>query len=262
MTGPIAGVCNAAFNYTVPNVSGVTYNWTATNSATVTPSGNTANVDFSTATAFPVNVCVTASNACATSAARCLNNIKGVPANPATLTGSATECKNATGIAYSTTGSSGASTYRWSAPTGSVVTDGSSSGNPLITTATSVTVNFGSTSGNMSVIAQNTCGNSGAKSLYVTLINCRESVVDFSDQSTVYPNPANGNAELKFLAEQNGIVTIELVDLSGRIINSQSLTAQQGINLFPVDLTAASKGAYLLVVKQGSNTVRMPLLVE
>lgn len=262
MTGPIAGVCNAAFNYSVPLVSGVTYNWSATNSASVTPSGNTASIDFSTATAFPVNVCVTASNACATSAARCLNNIKGVPANPATLTGSTTECKNATGIAYTTSGSTGTSTYRWSAPTGSVVSDGSFTGNPLITTATSVTVNFGSVSGNMSVIAQNSCGNSGAKSLYVTLVNCRESFTDESGVLSIYPNPVKGNAELKFVAEQNGIVSIRLYDLSGRIIFTQNTNAQQGINLIPMDFNAVSKGSYIIIVKQDENSVRLPLIIE
>lgn len=263
MTGTIAGVCSSAFNYTVPLVAGVTYNWSATNSATVTPSGNTANVDFSTATSFPVNVCVTATNACATSAARCLNNIKGAPANPATLTGSNSECKNATGIAYSTSGSSGASTYRWSAPSGSVVSDGSFTGNPLITTATSVTVNFGLVSGNVSVVAQNTCGNSGTKALFVTLVTCRESLVDESNETTtIYPNPTKGNAEIKYVAEQNGPVTIQLMDLGGRIIHSQTFTSQQGINRIPVDFTSTIKGAYILSVNQNGSILRLPLLLE
>ncbi len=262
MTGPIAGVCNGAFNYTVPLVSGVTYNWSATNSATVTPSGNTANVDFSTATAFPVNVCVTASNACATSAARCLNSIKGIPANPATLSGSTTECKNATGIAYSTSGSAGASTYRWSAPAGSVVSDGSFTGNPLVTTATSVTIDFGSVSGSVGVIAQNTCGNSGTKALSVTLTNCERMFNEAEVATSIFPNPVKEFAEIKYVADKNGIATIQLYDLSGRIIYSNNVLAQQGLNEFPVYFTSTAKGAYILSVIQDGNSVRLPVLVE
>jgi hypothetical protein len=58
------------------------------------------------------------------------------------------------------------------------------------------------------------------------------------------------------------LVTIELIDLSERIIYLQNLAAEQGMNFFPVILSAASKGGYLIVVKQQGNTTRIPLLVE
>lgn len=263
MTGPIAGVCNSAQSYSVPLVSGVTYNWTATNSATVTPSGNTASVDFSTATSFPVNVCVTASNACATSSPRCLNNIKGVPANPASLTGPTTVCFNATGVSYTASASAGATSYRWSAPSGCVISDGVNNGNPLITTATTVTVNFGTVSGNIGVIAQNACGNSGTKTLAVTVNACtRESVSEVLNTAVLIPNPVSGNASLKFILPQSATVTVQLFDLSGRLLKSFVAEGMEGMNELPVDFSSFPKGAYHLNITSSGFTEHLPVLIN
>ncbi len=263
MTGPSAGVCNSTQTYTVPLVSGVTYNWTATNSATVTPSGNTADVDFSTATAFPVNVCVTASNACATSPARCLNNIRSVPGTPGTITGASTVIENSVDHPYSISAVFGATSYRWAAPSGCVVDDGSSTGNPLITASTSVTIDFGVVSGNVSVIAQNACGNSGTRNKYVNVVAPSRLGLDESYASiTMIPNPANGLAEIQFNANRSGSVMIQIFDLSGRNVLTKTTMAEQGVNNFMIDFSSMASGTYILTVIQDGSAIRMPILID
>lgn len=263
MTGPSAGVCNSTQTYTVPLVSGVTYNWTATNSATVTPSGNTANVDFSTATSFPVNVCVTASNACATSAARCLNNIRAVPGTPGTITGASTVFENSVDNPYSITAVFGATSYRWAAPAGCVVDDGSSTGNPLITSSPSVTIDFGVVSGNVSVIAQNACGNSGTRNKYVTVVApSRLGTDEILPSLSMIPNPANGLAEIQFNADRSGTAMIQIFDMSGRNVFTKTITTEQGVNSLMINLSSIARGSYILAVKQEDAVSRMPVLID
>jgi len=143
-----------------------------------------------------------------------------------------------------------------------VVSDGSFTGNPLVTTATSVTIDFGSVSGSVGVIAQNTCGNSGTKALSVTLTNCERMFNEAEVATSIFPNPVKEFAEIKYVADKNGIATIQLYDLSGRIIYSNNVLAQQGLNEFPVYFTSTAKGAYILSVIQDGNSVRLPVLVE
>ncbi len=263
MTGPVAGVCNGLFTYSVPLVSGVTYNWTATNGALVTPSNNTATVDFSTVSSFPVNVCVTASNSCGTSSPRCLNNIRGVPATPGPITGPDNVCMNATGISYSIAPIFGALSYRWTAPAGSIISDGSASGNPLITNANAVTINFGISGGNVSVRAQNSCGLGGTRNKTITVVDCNlpPRYVLNNDQLKLQPNPAAGSVTLEYNADNQTTATIELLDVSGRKLFSNITSFQAGTNVLTFDFSQYAAGTYIVSVisEKQHNYVRLIL---
>ncbi|MFA4917324.1 MAG: hypothetical protein WC560_11735, partial [Syntrophales bacterium] len=84
-----------------------------------------------------------------------------VPAQPSAITGTASLCDGASGITYSITAVTGATTYTWSVPSGASITGGQGT--------TSVTVTFGSASGDVSVTANNACGPSSASTLAVTV---------------------------------------------------------------------------------------------
>ncbi|NTW33242.1 MAG: LamG domain-containing protein [Bacteroidetes bacterium] len=85
----------------------------------------------------------------------------GVPATPGTITGSATVCASQSGEIYSILPVSGAGSYTWTVPTGANITAGQGT--------SSATVNFGTTSGNISVTATNNCGTSAVKNLGITV---------------------------------------------------------------------------------------------
>jgi hypothetical protein len=84
-----------------------------------------------------------------------------VPAMPGAISGTATVCQGQSGLTYFITSVSGATSYTWSVPSGASITSGQGT--------TSVIVTFGSTSGAVSVTANNACGASSASTLSITV---------------------------------------------------------------------------------------------
>ncbi|MDZ7366568.1 MAG: hypothetical protein ONB43_11950 [candidate division KSB1 bacterium] len=77
------------------------------------------------------------------------------------ITGSSSVCANATGVSYSISAVSGATSYTWTVPAGASVASGQGT--------TSITVDWGATSGNVTVTPSNSCNTGTANSLAVTV---------------------------------------------------------------------------------------------
>jgi hypothetical protein len=88
------------------------------------------------------------------------------PATPGTITGITCVATGQAGYTFSISSVSNANAYTWTVPTGASITSGQGT--------TSITVTFGTTAGNITVTADNSCGSSSASSLTVTLtyISC------------------------------------------------------------------------------------------
>jgi len=82
--------------------------------------------------------------------------VNAPPAAAGSITGTATVCGGANGVAYSVAVVSGASTYVWILPAGATIASGANTN--------SITVNFAAnaSSGNITVYANNSCGNGAA----------------------------------------------------------------------------------------------------
>jgi hypothetical protein len=165
-----SSVCSGAsgVTYTISAVSGATtYTWTVPTGASVTAGAGTTSITVNWGTATSGNVTVTAGNTCGTSAAASLAvTVISTPATPGTITqanpSGSSVCTNASGVTYSISAVSGATTYTWTVPSGASITVGAGT--------TSITVNWGTaTSGNVTVTAGNTCGTSSASTLGVTV---------------------------------------------------------------------------------------------
>ncbi|MBK6903467.1 MAG: HYR domain-containing protein [Saprospirales bacterium] len=91
--------------------------------------------------------------------------VNGAPATPGAISGTTPVCSDQTGLIYSISAVSGATSYNWTVPTGWSITAGSGT--------ISITVTSGSAdqSGTIAVTATNTCGTSAASSLAVDLID-------------------------------------------------------------------------------------------
>src|ERR1051326_610609 len=100
--------------YSVATVTGATtYSWTVPTGATVVAGQGTKTITI-TFGATSGSVCVTASNACGTSNANCLNisvDTNGVVGNVGTITGPSPVCATQTGLIYSVPAVTGATTY-------------------------------------------------------------------------------------------------------------------------------------------------------
>jgi hypothetical protein len=192
-------------------------------------------------------VSVTANNACGSSAAKTLT-VKGTPATPVAISGPAMVCANQFGVPYSIAAIPNATTYTWTGMTGSHISDGAvtSSGTTLTTTSTSVTVNFGSTSGILNVKANNPCGAGRNKSLTIGF-NCRESenVNENFPGVSVFPNPTTGSFTLQFESKPASPVKIVMTDVIGKVVDRFE-TIDKSIVIDRSDLVA---GIYYLTAK-------------
>lgn len=149
--------------YSIGAVTGATsYVWTVPAGATITAGQGTTSITVNWGTTGG-NVCVSAVNACGTSTPRCLAvTVNSPPAAPGPITGLSAVCPNQTGVIYSIAAVTGASSYTWTVPAGSTITGGQGT--------TSITVNWGTTGGNVCVTANNSCGSSAPTCLAVTIV--------------------------------------------------------------------------------------------
>ncbi len=154
--------CNASGEvYSITAVNDASsYGWQVPAGATITSGSTTSSitVDFGTQSG---NVSVRAENACDNSNYTDLA-VSTIPEQPGSITGDNEVCLNETGVTYSITPISNATSYEWQVPAGATITSGS--------TTTSITVDFGTQSGNVSVRAVNACGNSAYTDLAVDAV--------------------------------------------------------------------------------------------
>ncbi len=157
ITGNIS-VCSGSSNtYSIPAVIGATsYTWTLPSGWTGT---STTNSITTTASSTSGNITVTASNACGTSSPSTLAvTVNTIPANPGTISGPTLVCLGSTTI-WSIVSDTNATSYTWTLPPG---WGGSS-------TTDSIMATVGSSTGNITVTANNSCGSSSPSSL--TILN-------------------------------------------------------------------------------------------
>jgi hypothetical protein len=140
------------------------YNWTVPSGASITGGGSTNAITVTMGTTSG-DVCVTATNICGTSSARCLPiTVTNPPATPGTISGSTVVPPSTTGEPYSISAVTGATSYNWSTTAGSTIASGGGS--------TAVTVNFtggAGTTTDICVTASNACGTSSPQCKTVTI---------------------------------------------------------------------------------------------
>ena len=227
------------------------YNWTMPAGMTIASGAGTNAITVNTAANFAGGLIkVSASNCKGTSGLKSLQ-LYSIPAMPGTITGSATVCANQSGVTYSVAAVAGATSYSWTLPAGATITNGSGTN--------SITVTFGTSSGSVSVKAVNTCGQSSARNLTVS-ISCRfaEPQLGF----TMYPNPAQKEVTISFNAESNLQYLITINDITGRKLSEITGTSVKGLNEVLLDVSAFVKGVYLISYEQKDVRILKKLVVE
>ena len=249
VSGGIAKVCPGdARTYSTTAVAGMTYNWVVPAGATITTGQGTANITVSYTPNFVANgtMSVTANNACGSSTARTLTIARNVLASPAAITGASAICPGAT-VTYTATAVAGATSYSWTLPTGATIIG--------TTTANTINVQWGTRGGNLSVRAVNACGNSGSRSLAIT-VSCTSGLasgVNTNQSIEIYPNPVSDIANLKFVSTGSSNYSISISDMAGRKLISETYRSTPGLNIHQLNLTRLSKGTYLVIIENGSS---------
>lgn len=256
ISGPASGQCGqTGVSYSISPVALATsYSWTASCGTIVGPT-NLSAITVDWPASFTVcTLTVTASNACGVSIPRTLG-VTGAPGLPAVITGNAAPCAN-TAEMYTTTGSSGATSYIWTVPAGAVIL-GPSNGNSIL-------VQWGASSGNITVRASNACGNSAVRSFTGT-ISCRLNQVNAASgafSAEVYPNPATEKATVKFNSSTAADYTLILTDVIGQQVLTSNGHANEGVNMIELNVGAVAKGVYMLTIISNGSTEQIRLAVE
>jgi hypothetical protein len=68
----------------------------------------------------------------------------------------------------------------------------------------------------------------------------------------VYPNPAKESISASFTAEMAGVMQWRVMDMSGRIVEQGTFSAQNGTNRMEVNLTRVESGSYMLELMDGA----------
>ena len=90
-------------------------------------------------------------------------------------------------------------------------------------------------------------------------ITCETAPVD---GYSVYPNPANGllNIELELENHQGDDVSIEVIDINGKILQLQQVQLTRGYNHLEVDLSEIPSGVYMINFAGTKDYIKLSLI--
>lgn len=72
---------------------------------------------------------------------------------------------------------------------------------------------------------------------------------------SVYPNPSSDAVNVRMFASNDGVATIMIYDISGRLLNSYNSYVKEGESVFCLDVAGLSNNLYLLKVNFEGDTV-------
>jgi hypothetical protein len=78
----------------------------------------------------------------------------------------------------------------------------------------------------------------------------------------VFPNPANDYVEISFSSEISGKASVQLLDMSGRIVLQESIEVTEGQNNAGFDISELSTGIYMMNLVQDQAVSRFKIVVE
>ena len=79
----------------------------------------------------------------------------------------------------------------------------------------------------------------------IVAVNCKAT----GDGIIVYPNPAVQNITCEFYQAKEDVLEISILDVTGRVIKSETYNAQKGKNASIIQIDDLSKGAYYLQIR-------------
>lgn len=79
---------------------------------------------------------------------------------------------------------------------------------------------------------------------------------------SIFPNPAANDFSVLISAAENGKYTVRISDVTGRMVHTQQLQVNNGMNYFAFDKLNLQSGAYTIEIINGSNKLTKKLIVQ
>jgi len=176
--------------YSISSVSGATsYTWNVPSGATIASGQGATSITVNygcAAVSGSVQVTPSNANGCSGMAGSLPVTVTSVGA-AGSISGLSAVCQSQTNVSYSIAGVSGATTYTWTVPTGATIASGQG--------GTSITVTWGSTSGNVSVTPANASGCAGTGSSLSVTVAAPPCSPSNPPPQTPYPSPTDWRNE-------------------------------------------------------------------
>ena len=78
----------------------------------------------------------------------------------------------------------------------------------------------------------------------------------------MYPNPATSVINVEFSTVQNDNTVIKLMDVSGRAMMQNEITALNGFNKSVFDVSKLSKGVYMVVIENSKGVAKNRIVIN
>ncbi|MBL0050825.1 MAG: T9SS type A sorting domain-containing protein [Bacteroidetes bacterium] len=149
----------------------------------------------------------------------------------------------------------GAISYTWTVVTGSTIVSGLNTN--------SITVNWGSINGTISVKVNSACGVSSPGTLGVAF-TCKEgSNNELSNTISPYPVPTDRYTSIDLLSETDGLQTeIYVYNLLGEKVLFETAILQSGENKITIDCKNLDNGTYIMKVHNKEINKQGRILIE
>ncbi|MEZ4883328.1 MAG: S8 family serine peptidase [Chitinophagales bacterium] len=76
-----------------------------------------------------------------------------------------------------------------------------------------------------------------------------------------FPNPSNGQLFVEYLEEKATQVNLNVYDLLGRLVSSQNLPVEEGLNRFELDLSTQPKGRYIVELAGTNQPLKQSIII-
>lgn len=76
----------------------------------------------------------------------------------------------------------------------------------------------------------------------------------------IYPNPTKGTLKLDYELDRDGVLQIDLVDISGKILSSEKVRAEKGAGFYYMYLDGLPKGIYVLKIYKNNSVFLVELI--
>jgi len=252
IAGQGRGLCGGGtftYHFMSP-VPGTSYTWSVPASCTILSGQGTASITVSIPSDFSggeISV--------VTDPATCKGNIfkdtlSVKPVMPSEIAGPSFVGDSEMGVVFSIIPQAGVE-YNWRVPYGAAIVSGQGTN--------SVTVNWGSKPGFIIVRTFN-CADSAGRKLYVH-VNCSEpldekaiekAIVSHNNEFLAYPNPAINTCTISFTGKTGDKYSIELTDLTGKILQHKSGMVLSGENKISLDMSKYAKAVYFITLIDGN----------